>query len=372
MSKQVFVDFRAVKQAVSMLQILDHYGLTGAMTRSSNGQSLSGKCPLHNGDNPTQFRVSLPKNVWNCFGQCRGGGNVLDFVARKEDCTIREAALRISEWFKLPSPSEAGRTRTSPPKVVKPESAEAKPAPSPADSPEESAGNQPLGFELKNLNLAHPYCTERGLSPETVSAFRLGFCEKGTMAERLVIPIHNPAGQLVAYAGRWPGEPPEGTSKYKFPTGFGKSLELFNLHRAMEEPDTQPLVIVEGFFDAIKLWQNGIRRVVAIMGCSLSPAQEALLVQHTGSQTKVLVMLDEDDAGKAGREQVVQRLALHRYVKFFQFEREGMQPEQLTATDLAELMPKKGGSHAKARKRNQVPVGADRDNGQCPGATSSS
>jgi hypothetical protein len=46
MSKQQFVDFREVKQAVSMLQILDHYGLTDQMTRSGNGRSLSGKCPL--------------------------------------------------------------------------------------------------------------------------------------------------------------------------------------------------------------------------------------------------------------------------------------------------------------------------------------
>ena len=264
MSKQQYVDFRAVKQAVSMLQILDHYGLTEQMTRVGNGQSLSGKCPLHNGDNPTQFRVSLAKNVWNCFGQCRGGGNILDFVAYKEDCTIREAALRISDWFKLPSHPEESRTRTSPQQAGKPESAEAKPASSPADSQEEPAGNKPLGFDLKNLNLAHPYFAERGIGPETVSVFRLGFCGHGSMADRVVIPIHNPAGELVAYAGRWPGDPPEGTSKYKFPTGFGKSLELFNLHRAMEEPESQPLIIVEGFFDVINLWQFGIRRVVAL------------------------------------------------------------------------------------------------------------
>jgi hypothetical protein len=117
------------------------------------------------------------------------------------------------------------------------------------------------------------------------------------MAGRIVIPIHNPTGELVAYAGRWPGDPPEGTSKYKLPAGFGKSLELFNLHRAKEESDSQTLIIVEGFFGAIKLWQMGLRRVVALMGSSLSPAQEALIVEHTSSQTKVLVMLDEDDAG---------------------------------------------------------------------------
>src|SRR5437588_9851970 len=76
-----FVDFKAVKAVVSMLQVLEHYGLAGSFKRSGN--SLSGPCPLHGGENRTQFRVSLEKNCWNCFGTCKGGGNILDFVARK-------------------------------------------------------------------------------------------------------------------------------------------------------------------------------------------------------------------------------------------------------------------------------------------------
>jgi hypothetical protein len=77
-----FVDFKAVKAAVSMLQVLERYGLAETFKRSEN--SLSGPCPLHNGQNKTQFRVSLDKNCWNCFGTCKGGGNVLDFVAQEE------------------------------------------------------------------------------------------------------------------------------------------------------------------------------------------------------------------------------------------------------------------------------------------------
>src|SRR5213594_283743 len=94
-----YVDFKAVKASVSMLQILDQYGLTERFKRS--GDSLSGSCPLHNGDNPTQFRVSASKNCWNCFGKCKRGGNVLDFVALRENISVREAAIRISEWFGL-------------------------------------------------------------------------------------------------------------------------------------------------------------------------------------------------------------------------------------------------------------------------------
>jgi hypothetical protein len=46
---------------------------------------------LHNGQSPTQFRVSISKNCWHCFSECKSGGNILDFVARKENGSIREA-----------------------------------------------------------------------------------------------------------------------------------------------------------------------------------------------------------------------------------------------------------------------------------------
>ncbi len=99
MPKTQYVDFKTVKTSVSILQILDHYQLTNTFKR--NGDSLTGPCPLHGGQSPTQFRVSLSKNCWNCFSECKHGGNILDFVARKENISIRDAAIRISEWFGL-------------------------------------------------------------------------------------------------------------------------------------------------------------------------------------------------------------------------------------------------------------------------------
>ena len=59
-----FVDFKAVKAAVTMEQVLQHYGLLDRFKRGAD--SLSGPCPIHQGTNPTQFRVSLSKNCWNC------------------------------------------------------------------------------------------------------------------------------------------------------------------------------------------------------------------------------------------------------------------------------------------------------------------
>jgi DNA primase len=200
-----------------------------------------------------------------------------------------------------------------------------------------SGPNKPLAFALTKLDADHPYFAERGLTADTIATFGLGFCNKGLLRGYAAIPIHNQAGDLIAYAGRWPGTPEEGKGKYKLPEGFKKSLELFNFHRAMSEPEETPLVIVEGFFDCMRLWQRGLRRVVALMGCSLSEAQEEILIEGTTQHTRVIVMLDEDEAGRAGRMNILERLAMKRFVRIFRFEQEGQQPETLTAEQLEEL-----------------------------------
>src|SRR5438105_4720230 len=97
------------------------------------------------------------------------------------------------------------------------------------------------------------------------------------MSGLVVIPIHNTNSELVGYAGRWPGQAPDERPKYKLPTGFHKLGEVFNLHRAMREPAERPLIVVEGFFDVMLLWQRGYRRTVSLMGSSLSAVQEQLI-----------------------------------------------------------------------------------------------
>ncbi|HWY31194.1 MAG TPA: CHC2 zinc finger domain-containing protein [Candidatus Acidoferrum sp.] len=87
MPKSQFVDFRAVKAAITMEQVLEHYGLMDKFKRGTD--SLNGPCPIHGGSNPTQFRVSVSKNIWNCFSECKHGGNVLDFIGKMEDVSCR-------------------------------------------------------------------------------------------------------------------------------------------------------------------------------------------------------------------------------------------------------------------------------------------
>ena len=345
MAKTKFVDFRAVKTAITMEQLLGHYNILDQFKRGTD--SLNGPCPIHKGSNPTQFRVSLSKNIWNCFSDCEHGGNTLDFIAKMEKITIHAAALKAIEWFNLdPEAMSAsdGKAEAAEPK-------KAASAPKPATKPaanEESSGdggrpqglpNAPLKFRLDKLERTHPYLLEqRGLTPETIVDFGIGFCAKGMMADRIAMPIHNVKGEVVAYAGRFVGEAPEGTPKYKLPPGFRKSQELFNLDRASKEPSDLPLVIVEGFFDAMKLHQHGCRKVVALMGSTLSSAQEELIRLHTNSQGHVIVMLDENEAGKAGREDIACRLSKFCFVRVHQFSRPDMEPEHLTAEAVQQLM----------------------------------
>lgn len=354
MPRSMFVDFKAVKAAITMEQILIHYGFLDKFKRS--GENLSGPCPIHRGENPTQFRVSTTKNIWNCFSKCKRGGNTLDFIARMEDVSIHAAALKAIKWFGLDPDAmqgssekdEEGKEETpnaqrapTPKPVTKEKVAAPKPAakqepPKPEDN---GASNKPLHFRLDKLERNHAYLTTtRGLNLETIVDFGAGFCAKGMMADRIAIPIHNPQGEVVAYAGRFPGEPTADVPKYKLPPGFKKTLELFNIDRAIKEPKDKPLVIVEGFFDCMKLHQNGWKKVVALMGSTLSAEQEEIIRKHTDANSHVIVMLDEDEAGQAGREDIACRLSKFCFVKVHVFDKSDMQPEELFPEDLQELL----------------------------------
>ena len=337
MPKSSFVDFKAVKAAITMEQVLEHYGILDKFKRGSD--SLSGPCPIHKGNNPTQFRISISKNIWNCFSECKHGGNVLDFIARMDDVSIHAAALKAIEWFKLDPEAMSANSEEEaekPSEAPKASDASRPTAAKTASVQENGLPNKPLQFRLDKLERTHPYLAERGLTLETIIDFGVGYCAKGMMADRIAIPIHNPAGNVVAYAGRFPGEPAEGTPKYKLPQGFRKSLELFNLDRASKEPG--PLVIVEGFFGCMKLHQSGCRKVISLMGSTMSAMQEKLIRLHTNGQSRVIVMLDEDEAGKAGREDIVVRLAKFCFVKTHVFDQPGAQPDQLSAEGVVEIL----------------------------------
>jgi len=307
------VNFQTAKQ-VPIARVLAHYGVQLHAT----GGEMRGQCPLpeHSSrESRNSFSVNTARNVWCCQSQScihardgELGGTVLDLVARLEHCSVREAAARLIDWF--------SGTEVAP--VVA----------QPASGPQT---NLPLRFQLNGLDHSHLYLKGRGITPTTARALGIGFYGgPGIMQGRVAIPIHNSAYQLVAYAGRSiQGEEP----KYRFPPGFHKSQELFLFHRARHS-GSNAVLIVEGFFDAAKVWQAGHRNVVALMGSSLSEAQTTLLHRQFRS---ALLMLDGDTAGQSATEAIARRLAPVMKVNTIHL-KPGVQPDQLAPTEINNML----------------------------------
>src|SRR5207248_900486 len=138
-------------------------------------------------------------------------GNVLDLCVRLEGLNpadskeLRQGALKVREVFLL---------RGSSPKSNSP-----KPAPAATAPSQPVVVNAPMDFELQGLDADHPYLRDRGFTEETIRHFSLGFCNRGLLKGRIAIPLHDPNGQLVGYAGRFTRDEQvhEANPKYKFP-----------------------------------------------------------------------------------------------------------------------------------------------------------
>lgn len=326
----VWVDFQLIKERVTLHQVTEYYGIT--LTQKANNE-LVGVCPLHGtpeepADNPTAFRISADGRAWKCFTRCQEPkhGNVLEFIIRKEGCDLRQAGVLLTQWFLLDSAQIPHQEKT-------------KEKPAQPSLPKEQPTNDPLNFTLK-LKKDIPFLLEtKELTLNTIEKFGLGYCAKGMHAGRVVIPIHNSDGTLVAYAGRTlkQTEVAQGR-KYHFPAQFHKQVILFNLHRVLHIPkliNKRGIILVEGFFDAISLWQQGIYNAVAIMGTSLSEWQEQLLLTYTD---KVTVFLDNNPAGKQGTEKIVKQLYGKCFVKIPIYPPDKEQPEQLSKAELAAIL----------------------------------
>lgn len=325
-----WVDFKQVKDAVSMQAVIERYGITGLKPERDE---LVGRCPIHKGEGERAFHVSYGKNCFQCFS-CKRRGNVIDFVAAMEQCGVREAAQMLQQWFAI-STAEAHST------VQKAQVATLIPAPT---SEQESGANEPLRFRLQNVQHDHPYLAGRGITEDTADAFEVGyFSGRGMMSGRIVFPIHNEEGQLVAYAGRVIDEAVG--ERYKFPPGFKKSLELYNLHQVVQcnkdaarqgilkDWRSEPVILVEGFFGCLHVIQAG-RASVALMGSSLSKQQEELLVQNFW---KVFLLFDGDDAGRACTDDCLKRLGRRMWVRALELP-DGIQPDQMSRGDLENLI----------------------------------
>jgi DNA primase len=294
-----WVDFAAIKRSVALAPLLRQYEVK---LRRSGVDQYRGGCPIHGGEGREAFHANLRNNVFHCFS-CGAGGTVLDFVAAMEGCSLRQAAWKL-----------AGETASSVrPALTCPKQLVTK----------KSKLLLPLGFTLRGVDPTHPYLAERGIAATTAREFAIGFYQgAGIFSGRLVIPIHNQHGELVAYGARAvDGSEP----RYRFPAGFAKSQILFNFHRAAATAKSV-VVVVEGFFDCLRLHQAGVHSVVALMGSALYEPQQRILLERF---QHVILMLDGDAAGRRGTAEIATRLRPHCSVHIVALP-EMTQPDQMS------------------------------------------
>lgn len=325
MSSQ-WIDFTAIKRSVDIKQVLDHYRVRLKRVRK---EYLRGLCPLPthgSAQSRESFGVDTGRNVWACHSasccqarQGKVGGNILDLVACMEACSVREAALRLRGWGDVlvetglcdqlvSKGKRSGRSQEELPR---------------------------LSFTLRLQ--WHPYLEQRGILGQTAARFGVGYYGgSGFLRGRMVFPIHDEGGALVAYAGRtMDGREP----RYLFPPGFHKSQVVFNLHRAVEFAARQGgvAIVVEGFFDCLKVHQAGYGNVVALMGASLSDRQSELL--HTYFR-KLVVMLDGDEAGRRAS----RMLAARWPAAYMAWVPAGCQPDQLSSAAIERILRSASGA----------------------------
>lgn len=317
-----WVDFGALKRSVGMEQVLAGYRVE---LKRVGSHYLRGRCPLptHGSERSGEsFGVDLVKNVWACHSasccqarQGRVGGTILDLVAYLEACSLREAALRLQARC-------GGRTETGIPNQLV--------------SKGRSVGRSPgelsrLSFSLR-LSGWHPYLEQRGMDRQTAAWFGIGYyAGRGWLHGRIVFPIHSERGELVGYAGRTvDGSEP----RYLFPPGFRKSQVVYNLHRA-QSCAVERVIVVEGFFDCLKVHQAGFANVVALMGTSLSEVQSKLLEERF---PELVLMLDGDAAGQRASRALAARWQGRAVAVYLAGVPAGRQPDQLSSGEIGGIL----------------------------------
>jgi len=309
----------AVDEIKTRLDIVDIVSETVKLRHS--GKNYTGFCPFHTNTKTPAFVVFPDTQTWRCFGQCNEGGDLFNYVMKREGWDFPEALRRLAE--------RAGVTLQE----FTPEQQEQVEA---NDRLREILSMAATFFQhqLRNTQAgkeALAYLHSRKLTDETIDTFALGYApdswdslanylgtrqisEADLLAaglvsardgggvydrfrHRLVIPIRDPRGRMAGFGGRVLR--PDDIPKYlNSPTTdlFDKSRLLYGLDMASREIRSKDqVVIVEGYLDVIGPYQAGFKNCVSPMGTALTEEQFRLIKRYS---RKIILALDPDAAGQ--------------------------------------------------------------------------
>jgi DNA primase len=276
------------------------------MQPARGGDQFKAKCPFPDcpdkrGDYP--FGINA-EGKFNCF-HCGRGGDVLKLIMLARGCSFYEAKHFLLLFVRGEVREDMRGKLPAKPVMANPK-AEPKP-------PKKA---EPFGRELTGLRVEGiPAIEEKGITPKTARKFGVGYCSQGMMKGRVVVPVHDSktAGaapeNVLFYGGYSITKKQKEYGDWKFPDGCEKGSALYNLNRLrVEDKKLQEVLakhgvlVVESFWNVLKLYQAGIKNVVALMGTALTGEQEKLLLDFTD---KVTLWLDEDKAGLKGLQNIL-------------------------------------------------------------------
>jgi len=314
-----------LKSAVDIVAVIGQYV---RLKRVGAGPRYMGRCPFHTEKTPS-FSVHSAYQFYKCFG-CNAGGDVIKFVMEVERLSFYEALKLLADRHGISMPQRAEyadpdtKLRAA---LYRMHELALSLYRSALDSPAGAAARaylQKRGLERARIEEFAIGCSDpsgqaltrvlqrEGFTAEQLEASGLimarhegsGFYDR--FRGRLMFPIHNESGKVIAFAGRALGdEEPKYLNSPETPV-YRKSWVLYNLHRARHQIRKQDrAVLVEGYMDVIGVWSSGVEEVVASCGTALTPQQVRLLRRHSD---KVVVNFDPDSAGVSAAERSIQLL----------------------------------------------------------------
>ena len=276
-------------------------------------------CPFHDEKTPS-FSVNTQKGFYHCFG-CGVSGDAIRFLMDYDNLPFPEAIERLAEFNGLSVPYEDDGRQVDP----------------------QEKDHYDLGLECladaaaffheafygESGKAARDYLRQRRLKKATVDTFLLGYAPPGNallahlgskyplqllqdvglvgvkddhhydwFRERVIFPIHNIKGEIIAFGARAMGEAQPKYLNSPETTWFNKRFELYGLHQAMQTRE-RTLLVTEGYMDVIKLWQHGVKNAVAALGTAIGDSHISQLKKRA---EKVYFSFDGDTAGqKAAR-----------------------------------------------------------------------
>ena len=313
-----------LKSSVDIVNVVGEY----VKLRRSGANRYMGLCPFHS-EKTASFTVHAVHQFYCCFS-CGAKGDVLKFVQEKEGLSFYEALKSLSERYGIPMPKRSGYADE-----------DSKLRGALLAMHEQAEENFRANLKAQAGEAARAYIAKRGLTAETVDHFGLGYSDRsgrtlvrlfeqrgfpvaqmeesglvgkrqdGSLYDRfrnrLMFPIHNEAGKIIAFGGRAlsADDEPKYLNSPETPI-YKKSHVLYNLHRAKESIRKEDrAILVEGYMDAIGVTAAGFRNVVASCGTALTTQQVQAIKRHSA---RIAVNFDPDGAGNKAAERSVDLL----------------------------------------------------------------